>query len=202
MSMYPSPDKMKMSTTGCFPGRYSPSYRAPDQMRRCMGNPSVSTIQILVFIHLQKCALILSNKSKIFLFVELEEKLHLFFSFVFSSFWWALILRWYAKIQQKWDDQSFLCFAINWVHMSPFSISGIFELTSLMSNHLILLLLFASCSPIFSLARQSLFQSPIFPLTGYVSFQRAGRFVLFVALIENVFDTIQKQNGKAKKKMR
>ncbi|XP_031625209.1 inhibitory POU protein isoform X6 [Contarinia nasturtii] len=40
MSMYPSPDKMKMSTSGCFPGRYSPSYRAPDQMRRCMGNPS------------------------------------------------------------------------------------------------------------------------------------------------------------------
>lgn len=43
MSMYPSPDKMKMGTPGCFPGRYSPSYRGPDQMRRCMGNPSVST---------------------------------------------------------------------------------------------------------------------------------------------------------------
>lgn len=42
MSMYPSPDKMKMSSSGCFPGRYSPSYRGPDQMRRCMGNPSVS----------------------------------------------------------------------------------------------------------------------------------------------------------------
>ncbi|XP_037028385.1 inhibitory POU protein isoform X13 [Bradysia coprophila] len=40
MSMYPSPDKMKMGTPGCFPGRYSPSYRGPDQMRRCMGNPS------------------------------------------------------------------------------------------------------------------------------------------------------------------
>ncbi|XP_055683729.1 inhibitory POU protein isoform X3 [Lutzomyia longipalpis] len=40
MSMYPSPDKMKMGTPGCFPGRYSPSYRGPDQMRRCMTNPS------------------------------------------------------------------------------------------------------------------------------------------------------------------
>lgn len=35
-------------------------------------------------------------------------------------------------------------FAINWVHMSPFSIFGIFELTSLMSNHLILLYSVAS----------------------------------------------------------
>lgn len=42
MSMYPTPDKMKMGTPGCFPGRYSPSYRGPDQMRRCMTNPSVS----------------------------------------------------------------------------------------------------------------------------------------------------------------
>lgn len=44
MSMYSTPDKMKMSTPGCFPGRYSPtSYRGgPDQMRRCMTNPSVS----------------------------------------------------------------------------------------------------------------------------------------------------------------
>ncbi len=42
MSMYPSADKMKMGTTGCFPGRYSPTYRGPDQMRRCMTNPSVS----------------------------------------------------------------------------------------------------------------------------------------------------------------
>lgn len=42
MSMYPS-DKMKMSAPGCFTGRYSPtSYRGPDQMRRCMTNPSVS----------------------------------------------------------------------------------------------------------------------------------------------------------------
>lgn len=49
MSMYPSPDKMKMSSTGCFPGRYSPSYsRGPDQMRRCMGNPSVSMISHLI----------------------------------------------------------------------------------------------------------------------------------------------------------
>lgn len=49
MSMYPSPDKMgKMSTGGCFPGRYSPSaYRGPgDQMRRCMGNPSVSDVVV------------------------------------------------------------------------------------------------------------------------------------------------------------
>lgn len=43
MSMYPS-DKMKMAAPGCFPGRYSPTYRGgPDQMRaRCMTNPSVS----------------------------------------------------------------------------------------------------------------------------------------------------------------
>lgn len=42
MSMYPS-DKMKMTAPGCFTGRYSPtSYRNPDQMRRCMTNPSVS----------------------------------------------------------------------------------------------------------------------------------------------------------------
>ncbi|XP_055616200.1 inhibitory POU protein isoform X4 [Toxorhynchites rutilus septentrionalis] len=40
MSMYPSADKMKMSTPSCFPGRYSPTYRGPDQMRRCMTNPS------------------------------------------------------------------------------------------------------------------------------------------------------------------
>lgn len=40
MSMYPSADKMKMSTPTCFPGRYSPTYRGPDQMRRCMTNPS------------------------------------------------------------------------------------------------------------------------------------------------------------------
>lgn len=40
MSMYP-PDKMKMAAPGCFPGRYSPTYRGPDQMRR-MTNPSVS----------------------------------------------------------------------------------------------------------------------------------------------------------------
>ncbi|XP_070490595.1 inhibitory POU protein isoform X3 [Chironomus tepperi] len=39
MSMYPS-DKMKMAAPGCFPGRYSPTYRGPDQMRRCMTNPS------------------------------------------------------------------------------------------------------------------------------------------------------------------
>ncbi|XP_055843816.1 inhibitory POU protein isoform X2 [Episyrphus balteatus] len=40
MSMYSTPDKMKMGTPSCFPGRYSPSYRGPDQMRRCMTNPS------------------------------------------------------------------------------------------------------------------------------------------------------------------
>ncbi|XP_021706657.1 inhibitory POU protein isoform X5 [Armigeres subalbatus] len=40
MSMYPSADKMKMSTPTCFPSRYSPTYRGPDQMRRCMTNPS------------------------------------------------------------------------------------------------------------------------------------------------------------------
>uniref|UniRef100_A0A8W7Q2P7 Uncharacterized protein n=1 Tax=Anopheles coluzzii TaxID=1518534 RepID=A0A8W7Q2P7_ANOCL len=31
---------MKMSTPSCFPGRYSPTYRGPEQMRRCMANPS------------------------------------------------------------------------------------------------------------------------------------------------------------------
>uniref|UniRef100_A0A182IRV8 Uncharacterized protein n=1 Tax=Anopheles atroparvus TaxID=41427 RepID=A0A182IRV8_ANOAO len=31
---------MKMSTPSCFPGRYSPNYRGPEQMRRCMANPS------------------------------------------------------------------------------------------------------------------------------------------------------------------
>lgn len=39
MSMYPT-DKMKMGAPGY--GRYSPTYRGPDQMRRCMTNPSVS----------------------------------------------------------------------------------------------------------------------------------------------------------------
>ncbi|XP_050101027.1 inhibitory POU protein isoform X7 [Anopheles aquasalis] len=43
MPVYPSSvDKMKMSTPSCFPGRYSPNYRGPEQMRRCMANPSVS----------------------------------------------------------------------------------------------------------------------------------------------------------------
>lgn len=42
MPVYPSADKMKMSTPSCFPGRYSPTYRGPEQMRRCMANPSVS----------------------------------------------------------------------------------------------------------------------------------------------------------------
>ncbi|XP_058174589.1 inhibitory POU protein [Anopheles ziemanni] len=40
MPVYPSADKMKMSTPSCFPGRYSPNYRGPEQMRRCMANPS------------------------------------------------------------------------------------------------------------------------------------------------------------------
>ncbi|XP_035776370.1 inhibitory POU protein-like isoform X4 [Anopheles albimanus] len=41
MPVYPSSvDKMKMSTPSCFPGRYSPNYRGPEQMRRCMANPS------------------------------------------------------------------------------------------------------------------------------------------------------------------
>ncbi|XP_052901382.1 inhibitory POU protein isoform X8 [Anopheles moucheti] len=40
MPVYPSADKMKMSTPSCFPGRYSPTYRGPEQMRRCMANPS------------------------------------------------------------------------------------------------------------------------------------------------------------------
>lgn len=44
-AMY-SPDKMKsggglMGPPGCFPGRYSPTYRSPDP-RRCVPNPSVS----------------------------------------------------------------------------------------------------------------------------------------------------------------
>ncbi|KAL5277872.1 POU4F2 family protein [Megaselia abdita] len=45
MSMYSTPDKMKMGTAGCFPGRYSPSYRGPDQMRRCMTNPSTRLLE-------------------------------------------------------------------------------------------------------------------------------------------------------------
>lgn len=49
MSMYPS-DKMKMSAPGCFPGRYSPTYRGPDQMRRCMTNPSVSWNERILFL--------------------------------------------------------------------------------------------------------------------------------------------------------
>ncbi|XP_051859163.1 inhibitory POU protein isoform X4 [Drosophila sulfurigaster albostrigata] len=40
MSMYSTTDKMKMSAPSCFPGRYSPSYRSSEQMRRCMPNPS------------------------------------------------------------------------------------------------------------------------------------------------------------------
>jgi hypothetical protein len=50
MSMYPS-DKMKMSAPGCFTGRYSPtSYRGPDQMRRCMTNPSVSLESLITYL--------------------------------------------------------------------------------------------------------------------------------------------------------
>lgn len=45
MSMYPT-DKMKMGAPGY--GRYSPTYRGPDQMRRCMTNPSVSFFFILI----------------------------------------------------------------------------------------------------------------------------------------------------------
>jgi hypothetical protein len=51
MSMYQT-DKMKMSAPGCFTGRYSPtSYRAPDQMRRCMTNPSVSLTRLTSHWH-------------------------------------------------------------------------------------------------------------------------------------------------------
>ncbi|KAG8323226.1 POU domain, class 4, transcription factor 2 [Homalodisca vitripennis] len=47
LMMY-TPDKMMtgksplpISAPGpCFPGRYSPTYRSPDPMRRCMPNPS------------------------------------------------------------------------------------------------------------------------------------------------------------------
>lgn len=46
-AMY-SPDKMKsggglMAPPGCFPGRYSPTYRSSDP-RRCVPNPSVSIL--------------------------------------------------------------------------------------------------------------------------------------------------------------
>lgn len=46
-AMY-SPDKMKsggglMAPPGCFPGRYSPTYRGSDP-RRCVPNPSVSDV--------------------------------------------------------------------------------------------------------------------------------------------------------------
>ncbi|XP_011213087.1 inhibitory POU protein isoform X2 [Bactrocera dorsalis] len=45
MSMYSTTDKMKMSAPTCFPGRYSPTYRGPDQMRRCMPNPSTRILE-------------------------------------------------------------------------------------------------------------------------------------------------------------
>ncbi|XP_037889713.1 inhibitory POU protein isoform X4 [Glossina fuscipes] len=45
MSMYSSTDKMKMSAPSCFPGRYSPSYRSSEQMRRCMPNPSTRLLE-------------------------------------------------------------------------------------------------------------------------------------------------------------
>lgn len=36
------------ATGGCFPGRYSPTYRSPEPMpRRCMPNPSVSAKQTI-----------------------------------------------------------------------------------------------------------------------------------------------------------
>ncbi len=50
-----SPDKMmngkahgplhptSIAPAPCFPGRYSPTYRGQDPMRRCVANPSVST---------------------------------------------------------------------------------------------------------------------------------------------------------------
>lgn len=47
MSMYSTTDKMKMSAPSCFPGRYSPSYRSSEQMRRCMPNPSVSNPELI-----------------------------------------------------------------------------------------------------------------------------------------------------------
>lgn len=51
LMMY-TPDKMMsdksplpISAPGpCFPGRYSPTYRSPDPMRRCMPNPPVSSL--------------------------------------------------------------------------------------------------------------------------------------------------------------
>ena len=67
-----SPDKMMMNPkplgppaiggTNCFSGRYSPTYRVPEQMRdpmrRCMTNPPVRTI-VIIEQKLQsfKCAL-------------------------------------------------------------------------------------------------------------------------------------------------
>lgn len=57
LMMY-TPDKMSMEKSSlpisapgpCFPGRYSPTYRSPDPMRRCMPNPSVSTTVITLSI--------------------------------------------------------------------------------------------------------------------------------------------------------
>lgn len=51
-AMY-SPEKMKtggglMGPPGCFPGRYSPTYRSPDP-RRCVPNPSVSTALFVLY---------------------------------------------------------------------------------------------------------------------------------------------------------
>ncbi|KAH8284271.1 hypothetical protein KR044_008201 [Drosophila immigrans] len=52
MSMYSTTDKMKMSAPSCFPGRYSPSYRSSEQMRRCMPNPSVTLNKIVHILSL------------------------------------------------------------------------------------------------------------------------------------------------------
>ena len=63
MSMYGPPDKMKMSAPGCFStGRYSPTYRGPDQMRRCMTNPSVSWL----LLHLHVFTRCVCTKSTFF----------------------------------------------------------------------------------------------------------------------------------------
>lgn len=42
-----SPLPISAAPGPCFPGRYSPTYRSPDPMRRCMPNPPVSTVSQL-----------------------------------------------------------------------------------------------------------------------------------------------------------
>ena len=58
MMMNSKPLGPTISGTNCFTGRYSPTYRVPEQMRdpmrRCMTNPPVSQFQLLLWSQRQK----------------------------------------------------------------------------------------------------------------------------------------------------